>query len=152
MCVIDTPDKVPHFAKGMMKEMTVTAAPAVAATPPTADVSLTLNDYSFTFSSPLTAGHHVIKVDNVAAQPHEVFLIKLAPGKTPDDLAKWSATYKGDPPGMPMGGTPALVKGITHWVPVDLTPGNYVAICFVPDVKDGKPHVAHGMILPFTIS
>ena len=136
----------------MAKALTVTAAPAVAATPPASDVTATLSDYTFTFSTPLTAGHHVIKVENTAAQPHEIFLIKLAPGKTADDLGKWAATYKGDPPGTPMGGTPALSPGNSEFVLVDLTPGNYLAICFIADAKDGKPHVEHGMILPFTIS
>jgi hypothetical protein len=35
---------------------------------------------------------------------------------------------------------------------VDLTPGAYVAICFVPDATDGVPHVEHGMALPFEVS
>lgn len=152
ICLIDTPDKIPHFAKGMTKALAVTAAPAVGAADPQPDVMLTLKDYSFVFSTPLTAGHHVIKVDNAATQPHEVFLIKLAPGKTAEDLGKWAATYKGDPPGTPMGGTPALSQGNAQYVLVDLTPGNYLALCFISDAKDGKPHVDHGMILPFTIS
>ena len=152
MCFIDTPDHVPHFAKGMIKGLTVTAAPAVTASPPDADVTLTLNDYSFTFSPPLTAGHRVLKVDNVASQAHEVFLFKLAPGKTADDLSKWAGTYKGEPPGMPVGGTTGLMMGMTHYVPLDLTAGNYVAICFLPDAKDGQPHTRHGMILSFTVN
>jgi hypothetical protein len=35
---------------------------------------------------------------------------------------------------------------------VDLAPGDYVALCFLPDAGDGAPHLAHGMALPFTIS
>jgi uncharacterized cupredoxin-like copper-binding protein len=35
---------------------------------------------------------------------------------------------------------------------VDLTPGNYAFICFLPDAKDGKPHALHGMTKQFTIS
>jgi hypothetical protein len=28
----------------------------------------------------------------------------------------------------------------------DLTPGEYLLICFLPDAKDGKPHFVHGMM------
>ncbi|MEP7343629.1 MAG: hypothetical protein ABI877_00120 [Gemmatimonadaceae bacterium] len=152
LCMIDTPDRVPHFAKGMMKALTVSAAPAMAAAPPAADVTVTLKDYTFTFSTPLTAGHHVIKVDNAGTQPHEVVLVKLAPGKTAADMAKWAETYKGDFPGTPMGGTASVGPAMSQYAPVDLTPGDYLAICYAPDVKDGKSHVAHGMVQPFTIS
>ena len=27
-----------------------------------------------------------------------------------------------------------------------LTPGDYALICFVPDTKDGKAHLIHGMV------
>ena len=35
---------------------------------------------------------------------------------------------------------------------VDLEPGEYIALCFVPDANDGAPHLVHGMVLPFTVS
>lgn len=41
---------------------------------PTPAVTMTLADYDFVLSSPLTAGAHVIEVKNAAMQPHEVFI------------------------------------------------------------------------------
>ncbi len=38
------------------------------------------------------------------------------------------------------------------YLPVDLAAGNYLLVCFLPDAKDGKPHLAHGMIKEFTIT
>jgi hypothetical protein len=35
---------------------------------------------------------------------------------------------------------------------VDLVAGEYVALCFVPDVADGMPHLVKGMALPFHVS
>jgi hypothetical protein len=32
-----------------------------------------------------------------------------------------------------------------------MTPGNYVMLCFLPDAKDGKPHLDHGMVKEFTV-
>ena len=152
VCFVDTPDKVPHIAKGMSKALTVTAAPNANMTEPTADVTMTLNDYSFTTSKPLAAGRQMIKVENAAAQPHEVVLVQLAPGKTMQDLVAWSHDLKGPPPGKPIGGIPAFMKGKNAYFEASLEPGDYALICYVPDGKDGKPHFVHGMVQQLKIS
>lgn len=151
ICLVDVPDHVPHFTKGMLKALTVTPSAAPAAPAPTADVMLTLSDYAFGFSTPLTAGHHVIKVDNTATQPHEFVLFRLKPGKTMDDVGKFAATYKGEIPVEGVGGVPAMAPGQSQYVTFDLTPGDYVAVCFISDAKDHKPHTEHGMVLPIKI-
>ena len=151
ICFVDTPDKVPHFAKGMFHAFTVTPAPATAMAP-NADISLVLSDYVFTFDKPLTAGHHTIKVENTATQDHEIELVKLAPGKTLADFEKWLADgMAGPPPGSAVGGIASMKPGVANYFDVDLTPGEYVAICFVPDHKDGKPHLMHGMVKQFSV-
>jgi hypothetical protein len=152
VCYVDIPDKVPHIAKGMTKSLTVTEAPNANMTEPTAAVTMTLNDYSFTMSKPLAAGRQTIKVENAAAQPHEVVLLKLNPGKTVNDLAAWGKDFKGELPATPLGGIPALAKGKNAFFDANLEPGDYVLICFVPDAKDNKPHFEHGMVQPFKVS
>jgi uncharacterized cupredoxin-like copper-binding protein len=151
ICFVDTPDKVPHFAKGMVHGFTVTGTPTNAMAP-TADVNLVLNDYVFNFDKPLTAGRHTIKVTNPAAQDHEIQLIQLAPGKTAADMQQWIAKMSGPPPGRAVGGIASMKPGTTNYFEVDLTPGEYLAICFVPDKTDGKPHFEHGMVRQFTVS
>jgi hypothetical protein len=145
VCFVETADHTPHFAKGMMRALTVTASPNANMTEPSADVTMTLNDYSFTLSKPLAAGKQMIKVENAAAQPHEVVLVQLAPGKTIEDVGKWVMDMKGPPPGKPMGGIPGIRKGRSAFFEANLEPGDYGFICFVPDAKDGKPHFTHGM-------
>ncbi len=151
VCMVDTPDHVPHMAKGMVRPLMVvpTSAPAVPA--PVSDVSMTLVDYGFDISPALTAGEHVIKVTNTAQQPHEFFLARLDSGKTMADLGAWGATYKGEMPARSLGGVASMAPGETGYVHVRLTPGNYALLCFVPDAKDGKPHLEHGMAKEFTI-
>lgn len=151
ICFVDLPDKVPHMMKGMVKQLTVTASPA-SAQAPASDVTATLSDYTFTFSTALNAGHHVLKIDNAATQHHEFVLFQLLPGKTLDDFGKWGATYKGPAPARALGGVPSMAPGQTEYVPFDLTPGDYIAICFLPDAKDGKPHMMHGMVMPIKVS
>src|SRR5262249_35559300 len=45
LCFVDLPDKVPHFAKGMVHGLTVTPATGAMAAAPMADVNVTLKDY-----------------------------------------------------------------------------------------------------------
>jgi hypothetical protein len=35
---------------------------------------------------------------------------------------------------------------------MEFTPGEYGMLCFIPDAKDGKPHIAHGMMKQFTVN
>ena len=152
ICVVPSADGVPHVAKGMARQLTVvpqTAAAAVAPITPT--TTLTLADYSFTASTPLSAGKNVIRVTNTATQPHEVVIVRVAPGKTVGDVAAFAEKPVGAPPGEVVGGASFIAPNGENFIDIDLTPGDYGFICFVPDAKDGKPHVAHGMIQSFKI-
>jgi hypothetical protein len=146
VCFVPSPDGTPHIAKGMMRPLTVVPSTTPPAPEPEADVTMKLTDYAFTMSKPLTAGKHVIRVENSGPQPHEVVLARLAPGKTAADLAKWIEKMEGPPPGEPIGGVAGLHTGGHAFITVDLTPGEYALLCFLPDTKDGRPHVAHGMM------
>ncbi len=76
----------------------------------------------------------------------------VEPGKTAADLLAWNPEVATEPPPARfLGGTVALAPSGESLVEADLAPGNYVLICYIPDAKDGKPHVAHGMVLPFTV-
>jgi hypothetical protein len=150
-CLIPSKDGVPHLMKGMARQLTVvpTARPAKA---PEADAILTLRDYNFFLSRPLTAGKHVIEVRNEGTQWHEFELVQLAPGRTPHDVIAFIEQGVGDPPGLPLGGVSPLAVGGTSYVPVDLQPGRYALICFLPDLKDGKQHFDHGMVEEFEVA
>lgn len=147
VCFVDVPGGVPHFARGMLRGMTVTASsdPPVVA-PPTPDVSVTLSNYAFTLSAPLKAGHRIIEVHALPGQPHEMELIRLAPGKTAEQMEHWIRDMQGPPPGQLVGGIAPIVAGASAYFSVDLTPGTYVLGCFLPDATDGQSHATHGMI------
>lgn len=152
LCFIPSADGVPHFAKGMVRPLTVTANSGADAPAPTADIVMTLSDYTFTASKPLTAGKHTIRIENTASQSHELFIGRLAPGKKAADIPAWIMKMDGPPPTDPLGGVPAIAPKMVTYITVDLTPGDYAFICFLTDPKDGKPHFAHGMIQQFHIA
>jgi hypothetical protein len=137
--------------KGMIKGLTVTPTTTPNAAAPTADVTIALSDYSFKLSTPISAGKHVFAVTSTGPQVHEVILIKFQPGKTMDDFGKWMAKQEGPPPGNSLGGTSGQRPGMTATFEAEITPGDYAILCLVPDSKDGKPHVEHGMVLPFKV-
>lgn len=148
VCFVLDANIVPHFMLGMTKGFTVTPASATStasAPEPTADITVTLSDYKFDWSKPLTAGRHVIRVETAAGQPHEMTLFQIPPGKSLKDLEAWLPIMKGPPPAMPFGGVSGLVAGKPNYITVDLKPGDYAAVCFLEDHKDGKPHFMHGM-------
>ena len=148
LCFIPSPDRVMHAAKGMIMPFTVTGESSTpAAELPAADVIITMVDYDFQLSKPLTPGRHTIRVENAGPQPHELALLRLAPGKTLADFAAWDkGGMKGPPPAEPIGGVVTLDKGGSAVFSADLTAGDYGLMCFVPDSKDGKLHFAHGMM------
>jgi len=153
ICVIPSPDGKPHVMKGMAKEVTVTPAPSNGANANLRISStMTLTDFAFGFSQPLAAGAQMIRVKNDAAQPHEVVIVRLQPGKKIEDVLAWMEKMQGPPPGQPIGGTTPMAKGEENIVSLDLTPGEYGMVCFVPDAKDGKPHFMHGMMTQFTVA
>jgi len=147
LCVIPDAAGMPHFAKGMVRALTVTASAATPAMEPHADVVIHLKDYDFTVLGNLTAGAHNVRIVNDGPQPHEMLLVALAPGKTAKDFGMWAdGGMKGAPPAKPMGGATMIAPGGHQTVSVVFAAGNYGLICFVPDAKDGKPHVEHGMV------
>lgn len=144
-------DPMPHIMKGMVKEITVTEGAPQKSSLAGADITMTLADYSFTTSKDLEAGSHTFRVENNAQQAHEVELVKLAPGKSAQDLMKWLQTEDGPPPASLLGGVAPLSPGQVNNFSADLGKGDYVLLCFVPDAKDGAPHFVHGMVRAFSI-
>jgi hypothetical protein len=155
VCWIPSPDGVPHVMKGMMHPLVVTpgAAPSPAAEP-AADVTIKLTDYDFELSQPLTAGTHVVRVENTGAQAHEIVIAALAPGKTLQDFIAWEeGGEKGPlPTGEWVGGVTTIEVGAHSQFTTTFVAGSYLLLCFWPDAKDGKPHIIHGMAKQITVS
>ncbi len=150
-CHVKSPDQMLHFAKGMMKELTVTAATGPAAPLPSADLTVTLGEYTFTWSGPPGRGWHRIAVHNLGRQRHELILSRLAPGKTSQDFVRWMNTQHGPPPVVPWGGTTDLPAGGSMLIDVYFEPGSYSTVCRVRDTGDGRPHDEHGMYAQFRV-
>jgi plastocyanin len=155
ICFVGSPDGTPHANKGMVKPVVVKASTGPMAAEPTADITITAKDYTWDISAPITAGTHTFRVENAGPQVHEIQILQFAPGKTVKDLQTWVAGgMKGNPPAKEVGGFVGPMPGAGEhgFFTATLAAGKYAFICFVPDMKDAKPHLIHGMVKEVTVS
>lgn len=151
VCFVTGPDGKPHMTKGMMRALTVTQGSSTAVMP-APDMTVKLSDYAFGVADTIASGHHVIQVEDDGPQMHEMVFIKLEPGKTAEDFLKWASKPNGPPPAILVNGASPMTTGQGNTVAVDLVPGNYAMVCFIPDTKDHKPHFMHGMVKKITVT
>lgn len=151
LCFVPAPDGKPHVAHGMVRSLTVTARKRVTGDAPRADATIRLVDYGFDMKLPVRAGRRTFEVWTDAPQTHEVILVKLNRGATAAEFMRWVEAPAGPPPGSWAGGVSGLAPRERAYFTADLRPGTYTLVCFVPDHKDGKPHIAHGMFRDITV-
>lgn len=166
ICPIEDSGGAPHFAKGEVKPFVVHAAGPVVGTrtaAPDADMVVRLLDYSFALDEPVRPGRHTVRVENAGVEPHDLVLMKLAPGKTMADMRTWMnperarrADQSEDPApsletlGRGAGGIAAIAPGMASFFDASFTAGEYVLICMAT-APDGRSHVEHGMIQQISV-
>jgi hypothetical protein len=92
-------------------------------------------------------------VNRDQSEVHEAAVVGLAPGQTAADVVEWFHGDMSTPPPIvgEFGSMGALGPGERAYYTLEAgPPGEYVAICFVPG-RDGIPHIAKGMLTPFTV-
>jgi hypothetical protein len=138
-------DDGPYAARGLVLPIEV-EAPAVDF-----DAAVTLLDYEFVFDGDLVAGQQVLRVHNGANQVHEMIMFPLPPGMSVQDMLQMMAEGgdEGGPPGSMVQGMWVIDPDVTVYVTVDLVPGTYGVLCFIPDA-DG-PHFMSGMVAEVTV-
>lgn len=157
ICFVDIPERTPHFARGMFRDLKVYAradttlaegeAPVAAELPP-GDVTIHLVDYDFTLDREPRAGRTVFRVVNDGPQVHEIFLAQLHGNTTMEEALAWleAEAPTGPPPFTALGGVAPIAPGQSNNFTANLRRGRYALLCFIPDSGDGRPHLAHGMM------
>ncbi len=127
----------------------------------TADATVELDDFQIRLPEQLQAGSQVWEVTNVGDQPHELFVTKtpeLLTVEQAEQLVRLDPESGEVPEGLPdptmfedVGGVAPISQDVTVYTEITLEPGNYVAICFMPDKDSGEPHAFKGMFTIFQI-
>jgi hypothetical protein len=126
------------------------ATPAAAPT----KITMTAKDYSFDMPQTVPAGLVDITMNNVGNEPHQANLGRLNQGMTHDQVL---AAAQKDPmhilPLMTFVGGPNVVNGgQSQEVILNLSPGDYVATCFVLTKDHKATHVTKGMVMFFQVT
>ncbi len=111
--------------------------------------------YAFEIDAEVPSGPTQINLRNDGAEPHHVQIYRLHDDTTMDEFGE---TLAGGDVGALLaigafvGGTGTADPGSESSADalIDLGEGNYVLLCFVEDA-DGVPHLALGMVQPFTV-
>ena len=115
-------------------------------------VTVHAKEFAFDIPKTIPAGPTTFRLVNDGKELHHVTIIKLEQGKTMADLAE---SMKGGPPpewAVSVGGPNAAGPGQTISATIDLQPGNYVVVCFIPSPGEQAPHAAKGMVAPLTVT
>lgn len=152
LCFIEGPDGLPHLATGMVEAFEVGPADGETAEMPEPDVTVNMVDFGYDANELPSEG--IVELVNTSdAQAHEMTLLKLAEGKTGQDVAAFfGGEAAGPPPFSAIGGMQALMPGASQLLVMEgAEPGDYLMICEIPDPTDGVPHSHKGMSLPATV-
>jgi len=153
LCFVPDHEGTPHMALGQLASMEVVepAEPRANVSQPKAGKVVKMLDFSYVLPAEVNAGSQVWEIVNEGDQPHEINLIKLANGKTMDDVAAFMHAPQGAPPFSNAGGLQGIDPGESGWLYLDLTAGTYVALCHIPDPASGHTHEELGMVIPFSV-
>lgn len=141
----------------VMAFMLSACSTSVASSPvdPTADypeITIKAAEYSFDAPEQIEAGLVKVNLVNDGQEPHHAQLVRLNDGVTLEQFQ--AALQEGEAAVFPLiafvGGPGLVDPGLQSQVMLELTPGQYVLLCFVPG-HDGIPHLAKGMVRPIEV-
>lgn len=151
-CYVRAPDPELRFhnALGMLRPLIVTADGS-RASPPDADIEMTLSNYEIATDGEPGRGEQTVRV-YVAEEPeggllgHNVHLVRLGGDTTVQEIGRWMDWVDALQPPAPaefLGGAEQLQAGQASYFTVHLEPGRYAWI--------SEGYAANGMVQEFTI-
>ncbi len=109
-------------------------------------------DFAYDLPEEVDEGLNLWKVSNTGTQPHVADFYRLLPGRTMEDLIAYLSGEGGRQPYDKTESITMVAAGETVYVPVDFESGNWVALCFVPDMENPElSHVMEGMVAEFRV-
>ncbi len=147
------------------EELTVTGDMPTDLPEPSADVTATTTgsspEFHLEFSGEIAPGPQTLKFYNDSDQPHFLLFLRSPGPITMDQLMQLLSLPEEatPPPGLPnpeefqpVAFASAISEDATEWLALNLEPGTYIAVCFIPDRDNPQmPHAAEGLIDIITI-
>jgi hypothetical protein len=161
MCYVPTAEGVAHADLGMSTALTVGPAPgdepADAGEGERTQGTIELADEGYRFPDALPDGWYwVANTDSGTGGEglHELSIMRLERAASDDEVAALMEDLATNAtPALSveaLGGMGALSPGLDGYLYLDLPAGDYVAVDFMPDPRETRPHLLDGYYATFT--
>lgn len=145
-CVRRGKDGHRHASTGearLLQVRSATAMDSVFATPPPSSQTVRLVDFAYVGPDHWAPGAQLLRIENTGPQDHQLRLARLRNGAS---VQMWMTADDPDTVATTVVGMARVSAGEVAYLPVDLTPGSYIAYCLVTDGATKRPHVELGML------
>jgi len=144
----DNATQPPRFAA-----FSVEASTMADAQPPTAAVTVAMKDDELVMPAAIKAGAQWWQFTNAGQKMHMLGIVKLAAGKTVDDIIAWNETGDGPEPFVWVAFWNLMSPGVTSWGELDVPAGAYWALDFQTEsTAEGMAPPALGMTKAITVT
>jgi len=129
-----------HMTQRRPAAFVVHGAARSPVSPPREDVTVRMLDFQFVLSGPIKRGEQTLRYETVGPSMHEADIVRLADGRTVDDVRKWFRDQERDPlPGTIASGCMDShdLKSVS-WVRRTFEPGRYVLWCDMPMIQSAE--------------
>lgn len=145
-CVRRGADGHRHSHHGESRLLHVRPADAVdsaMAAPPPSTQTVRMVDFAYVGPEHWASGAQLLRIENTGREDHQLRLARLRNGGT---LQAWMTADDPDTVATAVVGMARLGANEVAYLPIDLTPGTYIAYCLVTDGATKRPHVELGML------
>ncbi|MCB1015957.1 MAG: hypothetical protein KDB10_12695, partial [Acidimicrobiales bacterium] len=160
MCYVPDPDGVAHALRGMSSVLTVGGGdggtPPAQQDPDPVAGTIELAEDGYRLPDAMPAGWYRVRNTDQGDGGeglHELSILRLGRSASADEVdALVDDLAVNATPAVPveaLGGLGAISPGLEGYVHLDLPPGDYVAVDFMPDPGDSRPHLLDGYYAAF---
>jgi hypothetical protein len=145
--VVDNWVEPPRYAAFTVQGQMVDAAA------PDHNVIVKMEEYAFTMPDTISSGPQMWKFSNKGQNIHNLGIVQLEEGKTVEDIIAWMGDQQTPWPMQEIFLWNVMSPSASSWAIIDLPPGEYVALDFLPDFANpGGWNMEQGMFKTFTVT
>jgi hypothetical protein len=143
-----------NLSEASVRELSIVRplGPDRLATLPPTELTITLTEWSVALNGPLRAGRRTVRIENAGQLEHHLWIVRMMPGHTMQDVLRWTERGNSTMPFEPVGGTTVMDSHRSVNVTLDLLPGEYTLICALFNPLSRRTHAQHGMVKQVTVT
>lgn len=116
------------------------------------DATIKIRDARMDVTGSLRPGQRTLQFENGGARPHDVVIVRLAPGKTIDDVRRWDRDHTDAPPFSYVGGLTPMSAGVTTQTRLVVQRGTYIVFCPTRHAGERERDYRRGVIASLKVN